>query len=283
MNGIARSFYGRMIGMVLLVGCLATMPVLGNGLGQSTATKEFQKTLTLGADQTVSLTHKYGDVRIHAENGRDVRISATIRVQAHSQSEADRYAEQVRIDVSQDSQGIKIQTAYPSDDSKFFTIRVGGPSYSVDYDITVPTDAKLWMKNNFGNVEVQGVQGWTDLENSHGRLKFQDGGSTKLTDSFGEVHVTGADGNVTVTNNNGAVTVSISLKTSFAPMQVRLPADAGYAVNARTSFGHISSDLPVMASGTLGGDSLNGKIGNGGCTLSLTNSNGNIEILKLGK
>jgi hypothetical protein len=33
----------------------------------------------------------------------------------------------------------------------------------------------------------------------------------------------------------------------------------------------------------VGGDSLNGKIGNGACTLSLTNSNGNIEILKLTK
>jgi hypothetical protein len=71
------------------------------------------------------------------------------------------------------------------------------------------------------------------------------------------------------------------LKTSFAPIQVRLPGDAGYELTARTSFGHISSALPVTSTGTIGGDSLNGKIGNGGCTLSLTNSNGNIEIAKL--
>jgi hypothetical protein len=544
MNWRTRSMCARRLGMLVMLGCVAALPVLGNGVGQSSATRQFQKTLTLGTSQTVSLTHKYGDVRIHGENGHDVKISATIRVQAHSQSEADRYAEQVRIDVSQDSQGIKMQTAYPSDDSKFFVVRVGGPSFSVDYDITVPMDAKLWMKNSFGNAEVRGVQGWADLENTHGQLKFQDGGSTKLTDSFGEVQANGADGNVAVINNNGAVTVSsvkgtldvkdrfasisasnvtgavtisggngpvevtdvgaskinnsfgavtarnihgdlvvnnnngaidtdtvsggaqlngsfggisfanvagyvkctssngrvsgrktgsevyvkttfgevsleqigggvevedsnggisvkeikgkasfntsfgsieatglpkgvrattgngrialtdvggdtyaktsfgavdihrvngnltiensngpvtasgvkgdasaktsfgsvtlddvvgsitvdnqngtvtvsaartspgcknVSLKTSFAPMQVRLPADSGYEVNARTSFGHISSDLPVTATGTLGGDSLNGKIGNGGCTLSLTNSNGNIEILKLSR
>jgi hypothetical protein len=526
---------------VLAVGCLTAWPLLGRGLGQSTATKEFQKTLPLGANQTLSLEHKFGEVRIHAENTREVRISATIRVQAHSRSEADRFAEQVRIEVSQDSQGIKIRTFYPDDNSDFFKIRVGGPSYSVDYDIAVPADAKLWVKNGFGNVDVQGVRGWADLENSHGQLKFRDGGSTKLTNSFGEVEASGAEGSVTIVNNNGSVKVStvkgaldvkdrfasitvsnvsgtvtisggngpveltdagaskindsfgavaarnihgeltvnnnngaidvdtvnggaqlstsfgaisftnvtgnvrctssngrvsgraagnevyvkttfgevaleqiggavevedsngaisvraikgtanfntsfgsieatglprgvrattgngrialsdvggdtyaktsfgsvdihrvdgnltiensngpvtasavkgdasartsfgavtldgvagsitvndqngavavsaartsggcktISVKTSFSPLQVRLPADSGYDLTARTSFGHITSELPVTATGVLGGDSLNGKIGNGGCKLSLTNANGNIEILK---
>jgi len=543
MTSLSRSWSMRRVGIFVVVGCLGAMPVLARGSGQSTSTKQFQKTMTLGTSQTVSVVNKYGDVHIHGEGGREVKISATIRVQAHTQSDADRYADQVRIDVSQDSQGIKIQTVYP-DESKFVVIRIGGPSYSVDYDIAVPTDAKLWMKNSFGNVEVQRVQGWADLENGHGQLKFHDGGAAKLTNSFGEVQVNGADGNVTVTNNNGAVSVSsvkgtlevkdrfasitvsnvggtvtieggngpveltdaggsrisnsfgavsarnvhgdltvnnnngtidadtvsgnaqlngsfgaisfanvsgnvrctssngrvsgrktgsdvyvkttfgevsleqigggvevedsngginvrdikgkasfntsfgsidasglpkgvrattgngrislndvggdayaktsfgsvdirrvdgnltiensngpvsargvkgdasartsfgsvtlediggsmtvdnqngtvtasasrssqgcknISLKTSFAPIQVRLPGDANYDVNARTSFGHISSDLPITATGTLSNDSLNGRIGNGGCTLSLTNSNGNIEILKSSK
>jgi len=59
-----------------------------------------------------------------------------------------------------------------------------------------------------------------------------------------------------------------------------LPENASYDVTARTSFGHIKTDFPVTTSGDLGSDSLNGKIGNGGCRLSLTNSNGGIEILK---
>jgi len=543
MNHRTRSIRAHQFIAMLIAGCLSAFPATAGSLGQSTATRQFEKTLTLGENQTVSVTHKYGDVHIHGDGGREVKITANIRVQAHSQADADRYADQVRIDVSQDSQGIRIQTVYP-DESKIFAIRIGGPSFSVDYDITVPHDAKLWMKNSFGNAEVQSVQGWAELENSHGRLKLQDGGAAKLTNSFGEVEANGANGNLSVTNNNGAVTVSavkgtldvkdrfasitvsnvagpatisggngpvqitdagaakisnsfgavsarnvhgdlvinnnngaidvdtvsgggqfnssfgainfsnvagnvrctlsngrvsgnrsgnevyvkttfgdvtleqvggavevedsngginvrdikgkatlntsfggidgsglpkgvrattgngkitlndvggdtyaktsfgsvdihrvngnltiensngpvtasgvrgdasaktsfasvtldevagaitvddqngtvtvsgarnssscknVSLKTSFAPMQVRLPADAGYDLNARTSFGHISSELPVTSTGMLGGDSLNGKIGNGGCTLSLTNSNGNIEILKLSR
>jgi hypothetical protein len=100
-------------------------------------------------------------------------------------------------------------------------------------------------------------------------------------------------GSITVDNQNGAVVLSaarqspacknITVKTSFSPIQVRLPDTAGYNLSAHTSFGRINSELPVTSTGQLGGDSLSGKIGNGGCTLSLTNSNGNIDILRLSK
>ena len=116
------------LAMLFLAGCFTALPLQANGLGQSTATKEFQKTLTLGANQTVSVEHKFGDVHIHAGGGREVKISATIRVQAHSQADADRFADQVRIDVSEDAQGVRIKTVYPSDDAKLFIVRIGGPS-----------------------------------------------------------------------------------------------------------------------------------------------------------
>ena len=69
-------------------------------------------------------------------------------------------------------------------------------------------------------------------------------------------------------------------KTSFSSIRVRVPGGVGYNVTARTSFGRVSSELPVTATGTMGGDTLNGKIGSGGCQLLLTDSNGSIEILK---
>ncbi len=510
--------------------------------GQQTATRTFEKTLTLGTNQTFSLDSKFGEVRIHGENGRETKIIATVRAQAGSQGEADKDVDEIKIDVSQDPEGIKVRTVYPED---HVVLRIHkGSSYSVDYDITVPADAKLWVRSGFGNTEVRGVQGWADIENGHGQLASRDSGSTKLVNSFGEVEVSGATGNVWVVNNNGSVNVSavkgaldvkdrfasitvsniegattisggngaveltdaggssvtnsfgavtarnihgnltvnsnngqidvdtvqgtatltgsfgainfnnvagyvkctssngrvkgasagndvyvktsfgevsleqvagwvqvedsngsitareikgkaefntsfgsidarglrkgvrattgngrislsdvggdayakssfgsisaqrvngslkiensngavvadsvngettaktsfgsvtlkdvggsitvenqngavmlseartstgcknITAKTSFAPIQIRIGESNGYTVNARTSFGHISSELPVTSSGRLDGDTLNGKIGNGGCVLSLTNSNGNIEILKLAK
>src|SRR5712692_7892535 len=54
----------------------------------------------------------------------------------------------------------------------------------------------------------------------------------------------------------------------------------GYNLTVRTSFGRISSELPVTSTGSIGGDSLSGTIGAGGCQIQLTDSNGSIEIAK---
>jgi len=72
----------------------------------------------------------------------------------------------------------------------------------------------------------------------------------------------------------------ISLKTSFSSIRVRIPDGFGYNLTAHTSFGRITSEVPVTSTGTVGGDSLNGTIGNGGCKLQLTDTNGSIEIAK---
>jgi len=97
-----------------------------------------------------------------------------------------------------------------------------------------------------------------------------------------------------VDNANGAVSATalpatggdchnVSIKTSFSPIQIRLPENAGYTLTAHTSFGHINSELPVTTTGTVSPETLSGKIGNGACTLLLTNGNSNIDISKLPK
>jgi hypothetical protein len=132
------------------------------------------------------------------------------------------------------------------------------------------------------------------VENSNGPVVASSiSGDATAKMSFGSVTLDDVAGVITVDNQNGAVILSeartspgckgITAKTSFAPIQLRIGEGSNYSVSARTSFGRINSELPITTTGQLGGDWLNGKIGNGGCTMSLTNSNGNIEILKLAK
>jgi hypothetical protein len=94
-----------------------------------------------------------------------------------------------------------------------------------------------------------------------------------------------------VDNQNGAVDVRsyvpagkpcarIQLKTSFGPIRLALDPQGGYSVTARTSFGKVSTELPIGVSGSIGGDALTGRIGDGRCEVRLTDSNGNIELVK---
>ena len=77
--------------------------------------------------------------------------------------------------------------------------------------------------------------------------------------------------------------VRVSFRMSEAEKQaaikVALPDSAGYAVNARTSFGRVTTDLPILTTGVTEG-TLIGTIGKGGCKLDLVNANGNISIEK---
>jgi len=467
--------------------------------------RTFEKTLPLTGNQGLSLDNRFGNVHVTGGSGRDVKIVANIRVQGKSKEDAQEFLDKIQIDVQQTSDGVHVRTIYPDDHPKYvLRIQWKKASYSVDYDVTLPSDAPLWVHNDFGNVETSGVRGWGKVENAHGSISVRDAGQTKITNAFGRIEITNANGNCSVVNNNGQVEISnikgtidvknrfgniiatqlggpttisngngnvevtnvtggatvtnsfgnvtvrivignlnvhnsnakvevsdvtgnaelattfgeldvekvagtlsvednngqviareirgtstirtsfgrimttnlyksanlvtgngsivadgvdgdlfaktsfgsvearnikgnltvqdtngsvtamgvsgdasvgtsfsgvnlsgiggrirvdnqngaievttgseackdISLKTSFSHIIVRLPPNGGYRVSARTSFGKISSELPITASGTMGSDVLNGTIGNGACTLDLANNNGGIEIAK---
>ena len=142
---------------------------------QEEVSKDFQKTVTLGAGQSVRVEHKFGEVRVHGETGRDVKISATIRVQANSREEAQSFADKIQIEVQQTAGGVGVRTVYP-DEHKWY-IRIGkGPSYSVNYDIAMPSDGPLNVRNSFGSTNATGVHGAADIENSHGSISMRDVG-----------------------------------------------------------------------------------------------------------
>jgi len=128
------------------------------------------------------------------------------------------------------------------------------------------------MENNNGTVSATAVGGDVSARTSFAGVN--------LEDIAGAISVDDQNGSVSATPRGGAGCKNISIKTSFSPIQVRLPEGAGYNVTAHTSFGRINSEVPVSSIGQISGESLNGKIGNGGCALSLNNSNSNIDILK---
>ena len=164
------------------------------------------------------------------------------------------------------------------------------------------------VTNSNGSVLLRDVGGAVDVRGSFGRVDAEDlkagirvttgnsgvrvvnaRGPVTVTTTFGPVELRNVEGKVDVRNQNGAIDAApaaaprachdITLATTFSYIQLHLP-DAGYAMTAQTSFGRIHSDVPITATGMIGEGRLSGTIGGGGCTLQLTNSNGDIRILK---
>jgi DUF4097 and DUF4098 domain-containing protein YvlB len=277
---------------------LAATPAHAANPAQEQVTKEFQKTLTLGAGQSLHIEHKFGEVHIHGDTGRDVKISATIQAQANSREEAESFAQKIQIDVQQTSEGVRIKTIYPEEEQKWFH-KSRHSSWSVSYDIGMPADAALTVRNSFGSVESTGVHGAADLENSYGSITVRDVGAVRLNNSFGTIELTGVAGNATVNDNNGSVNIenvkgnlevrnrfgSITAKTTQGAVTITggngavTLADAASA-NVTTSFGsvdarNIRGDLSVHDNN--GNVDLSAIAGNA----DITNSFGNVTFSDL--
>ena len=111
MNSFRATNSPVMCGPALLIACFLTVPAVASAnTGQDAATRQFQKTLPLAAGQTLSIENKFGEIRIHGENSHEAIISATIRSQAGSQAQAEKFAESMQIEVNQDAHGISIRT-----------------------------------------------------------------------------------------------------------------------------------------------------------------------------
>src|SRR5712664_1817925 len=112
---------------------VAGKPVLAESSAQEQVSRDFQKTVTLGAGQAVRVEHKFGEVRLHGESGRDVKISAIIRAQASSHEEAESFAQKIQIEVQQTGEGVRVRTIYPDEEKRWFHLSKRS-SYSVNYD-----------------------------------------------------------------------------------------------------------------------------------------------------
>src|SRR6516162_1288185 len=230
--------------------------------GQEEVSRDFQKSVTLGAGQSVHIEHRFGEVRVHGESGREVKISATIRAQAGSHDEAQSFADKIQIDVQQTGEGLRIKTIYPEQAGKWFHLD-RHTSYSVNYDIAMPSDAPLNVRNSFGRTEVSGIHASADIDNSHGSIAMRDVGAARVNNSFGSIELTGAGGNVSVTDTNGSVQVY----------------DVKGTLEVRNRFGGIT------AKNIQGAATVNG--GNGAITLSdtaagnVTNSFGSVDAHNL--
>ncbi len=176
-------------------------------------------------------------------------------------------------------------------------LRQGAKVYTGNASVSLAgVNGDAYVKTSFGSVQAEHIAGSLTVENTNGAVHGTGiKGGAEINTSFGPTILEGVGGGVRVESRNGSIEVSgvaarqpgggcnaISLKTSFAPIKLALNPEASYNATVRTTFGRISSELPLTVSGGINSQSLSGKIGKGECELVLTNTNGNIDILKAG-
>ena len=240
--------------------------------------RNFDKTVTLGAGQSVRLEHRMGNVNLRAHAGHDVTVHASIRVSASSNAEAKRVAEQIRVEVAPAGSTLVIRTEYPKEEHDGF-FGFHNLSYSVNLDITMPDSSPLELRNSFGTVSIEDLKANADVVNAHGKLTFRNGrGNQRLENQFAAVEVAGNAGDVEIRNGNGSVDVSdvtgiVNVRDRFAAVTVTNPGRGGTIVNGNGNVQVTGAGGDVRITNSFGKVTVSGVKGN----LVVGNGNGEVE------
>jgi len=157
--------------------------------------------------------------------------------------------------------------------------------------VRVRGDARI--RTSFGLVDARDVGGNLAVDNGNGGIRANGiRGAAAVRTSFGPVNLDGVGDTIDAEDQNGSIDVDASdakecrrttLRTSFGAIKFVFPAHPDYRVQARTSFGRIHSDVPIPTTDRereSSESSMSGTIGSGRCPLTITNSNGSIDLVQ---
>jgi DUF4097 and DUF4098 domain-containing protein YvlB len=146
---------------------------------------------------------------------------------------------------------------------------------------------KVTAGSSGGGVDVKAIGGAADLESSGGSVVAEDvGGDVRASSSGGGVRVQEARGSVEAGSSGGSVKVSFAagnsrggrVHSSGGGVAVQVDPGVGLEIDARSSGGSVSSDLPVTVRGKISRSSLHGKLNGGGAILEVHSSGGGVTL-----
>jgi DUF4097 and DUF4098 domain-containing protein YvlB len=139
------------------------------------------------------------------------------------------------------------------------------------------------LNTSGGNIDAQDLKGECTCVTSGGSIRADAiTGTLRFETSGGNIDIGGAEGKLVASTSGGDILASlksnqgIDLSTSGGNVTVRIPKDTPAEINAETSGGDVSCDIPF--NGKIKNGKMNGTINGGGNLIRLGTSGGDILI-----
>jgi DUF4097 and DUF4098 domain-containing protein YvlB len=221
-------------------------------------TEEFHRTLPLSSNGRVSLDNVNGGVTITGWERNEVQIDAVKK--ASNQQKLD----EARIEVEASSDSVHIRTRYPEGHNN------NNPA-TVTYELHVPRVARLDGINLVNcSLNVSQVSG--DIKASLVN------GKTTVRDLAGRAEISSVNGTINAYYKSLDNVRGIELKSVNGSVSLGLPASPNADVSVSTVNGGITTDFPLQVQGKFMGRHIDGKLGNGGTRIEISNVNGSVHI-----
>lgn len=257
--------------------------------GAETLTEKLDRTLPLQPGSQVQISNVNGAVTLEAWDRNEVRIEAEKKVKAGDAEVARKYMAQLKINITQNADGLRIDTQHPRrEGGGFFDWMFGKDvNANVTYRLHVPRRAALHAVSVNGGISATGTRGRAHLETTNGGITVRDvQGNMVLETVNGGIDVIRSAGALKAGSVNGGINADLSglpdgseirLTSTNGGIDLRLPRDARLSIDAGTTNGRVNSDLSIEG-GQPGKRSLQGDLNGGGGKLYLRTTNGSIDI-----
>lgn len=251
----------------------AMLMLIAGAAGAAELREQFSQTYDVRPGSAVSLTNVNGRITITAWDQPRVQVHAEKYVDGFDSDAAKKALADLRIEVRQTGSGLAIETRQPKtgDGSGFLDWLVGNHvNAGVTYELTVPRSMNLSVENTNGSIHASDVSGKLDVGTTNGRIELaRCSGSVNAETTNGAVHVE------LMQVTPGA---SMRFETTNGGISLTVPPSIGAVVDAGTTNGSVSSDVPITTS-SFGRHSLHGTMNGGGPSIRLSTTNGSIKIL----
>lgn len=240
-------------------------------------TETIDRTFDVKAGANFVLTNVNGRITVNAWNQPRVRVVAVKEVDA-DRDQLQQAMKELRVEMQPRDGGLVITTHFPKHDrdiSSIFDWILGDHvDASVQYDITVPQNMNVEVTNTNGGIRLTGVAGKHALDTTNGRIE--------VMACAGSLDASTTNGNINAELTKVAKGQPLRFETTNGRIEVAVPADLAMDVDANTTNGSISTDLPINTT-RFSRNSMRGTINGGGTSLRMRTTNGRIAIKTIGK
>jgi len=158
------------------------------------------------ANARITVRGGRGEISVRATDASEIRVSGKKNVRAWSESDAQRRAGPVSVEIVQNGDGYEV---HPTG--------AGDSRISIDMDIQVPKKATVTVRNEKGDVTVSDLAAPVSVTSASGDVEVRDTGSdvniemhkgdVKVSDTKGDIKISGKGGQVDVASATGSFTL----------------------------------------------------------------------------
>ncbi|SDX26365.1 hypothetical protein SAMN05444411_10466 [Lutibacter oricola] len=149
------------------------LTLLATERGKYTKNKVIKKEYTVNKNATFKVDNKYGNIDIVSSNSNKIFITVSITTNGNDEEKVERRLEQIDVDFDASSSFVSAKTEIEKHSNSWSWFgKNNNINIEVNYKISLPVTNNLEVYNDYGNVNLDKIEGKTKFNVDYGKINL---------------------------------------------------------------------------------------------------------------